>query len=454
MNSYLIIGLGKTGQALIEFLLERGESCIAFEELSEENYQLCLKKFHPPVGLNPHLKLFFKELPFSVFNEVKEVLTSPGVPLTRSWVGQANHRGIPVISELEFAFRFLQGSLLAVTGTNGKSTTVSLCYEILKEGGMTVSLKGNIGDPLIHAVREPPRDYYVVEVSSYQLETIKTFHPKISVFLNLTEDHLDRYSNMEEYGKAKARIFMNQTPSDFFIYNADDPYCVRFAREAKAKTLPFSLVNHLDEGGFIDKDDMVIRSQKKETRYSLKEASLQGMHQQENMLATLLACHAIGISPSVISGVLKKFRGLPHRMELVGKYGGISFYDDSKATNVGSVIMSLASFEKNIILILGGRDKKGDYAPLQSLIEAKVKEVILIGEAALKIKDRLGNIKPMVFLPSMKEALEHCRQRASPGDTVLLSPACSSFDQYKNYEERGKDFRKWVDFYFYDKRTN
>lgn len=446
MKSYLVIGLGKTGQALIEFLLARGESCIAFEELSEENYQLCLKKFQ-----NPHLKLFFKELPSSVFDEVKEVLTSPGVPLTRSWVQQANHRGIPVIGELEFAFRYLQGSILAVTGTNGKSTTVSLCYEILKEGGGTVSLKGNIGDPLINAVRESPRDYYVVEVSSYQLETIKTFHPKISVFLNLTEDHLDRYSSMNEYGKAKAKIFMNQTSSDFFIYNADDPYCVRFSSDTKAKRLAFSLVNHLDEGGFIDGNDMVIRFGKLETRYPLKEASLQGMHQQENMLATLLACHAIGVSSSVIARVLKNFRGLPHRMELVGKYGGISFYDDSKATNVGSVVMSLASFEKNILLILGGRDKKGDYAPLKSLIEAKVKEVILIGEAALKIKDRLGSIKPMILLPSMKEALEYCHQKASSGDTVLLSPACSSFDQYKNYEERGKDFRKWVQFYFYDK---
>ncbi|MBI4411825.1 MAG: UDP-N-acetylmuramoyl-L-alanine--D-glutamate ligase [Deltaproteobacteria bacterium] len=506
-GKYLVVGLGITGEVLIDFLLERGMTVAAYEELSDENFRKTKEKCAGKNGI----EFYFGALPAKVFENLKGVFVSPGVPLTRPWNDEAKKRSIPVIGELELASWYLQGKIIAVTGTNGKSTTVSLLHEILKTGGFSSSLKGNIGSPLLTAVGEPPRvfcmapqkldapitsdsrclaaggnrqKYYVVEASSYQLETIGHFHPVISVVLNVTADHLERYADMEAYAGAKARIFMNQISGDFFIYNADDMYCARMAREAPCKAIPFSLVNpsallragRFDEGGFIDGDEIVIRtntlppsplpsregvrgrgSSIKEMRFSLSECSLQGLHNQENMLAAILAASIVGVDSAAITSALKDFKSLRHRLEAVGTLRGIRFYDDSKGTNVGAVVMSLASFaggaatEKNVILLLGGRDKGGDYGPLIPLIRGKVKAVIVLGEAREKIARALEGVKPVHRTTTMKEAVEKSFEIGSAGDVVLLSPACSSFDQYKNYAERGDDFKKWV-FHFGEKK--
>ncbi len=301
--------------------------------------------------------------------------------------------------------------------------------------------------PLISAVNEPPSSFYVVEVSSYQLETIDTFHPFIAMMLNVTEDHLDRYQTIDEYAAAKARISMNQGPGDFFIYNADDPKCIHMAKKVKSKAIPFSLVNQLPEGGFVKKNALVIRYKGIEEMYPLNECSLQGLHNQENMLAAVLAATLAGVNSQSVRQALKSFTALKHRLEYVGEFLGMKFYDDSKGTNVGSVVMSLASFEKNIILILGGKDKGGDYAPLASMIKAKVKLLLVLGEAKNKIVSALGSSTKTIKVSTMRDAIQKSFELGQKGDTVLLSPACSSFDQYKNYAERGTDFSHWVHYY-------
>lgn len=438
-DKHLVIGLGVTGQALIRYFLDQGISCVGFDEYSGDSYKEAVSKF------SKKAEFYFKKLPKSVFGSLKRCFVSPGVPLTRSWVQEAKKRSIPVTGELEFASQLLQGSIIAVTGTNGKSTTVSLLHSILKRGGIRTSLKGNIGFPLITAVSEPPQDYYVIEVSSFQLETIEKFHPKISIVLNVSEDHLDRYDSLENYAKAKARIFMNQQKSNFLIYNADDPLCMRMVKHAPATCIPFSLINRQKMGGFVDVDEMVVKLDgKEEERYPIENTSLKGLHNQENMLAAILAATLIDVSHDSIANALNNFKSLNHRLENIGKFRGITFYDDSKGTNVGSVVMSLASFERDVVLILGGRDKGGDYSPLKPLIQNKVKALIAVGEASERIATVFEGIKPLYCLESIKKAVEKSFEIGNEGDVVLLSPACSSFDQYKNYIERGEDFKKWV----------
>ncbi|MDO8520287.1 MAG: UDP-N-acetylmuramoyl-L-alanine--D-glutamate ligase [Deltaproteobacteria bacterium] len=439
MKKKLIAGLGITGRELLRYFSGKKIPCVGFEELSEQAVEECRKEFS--------IECYFEKLPQNIWDEVDECFISPGVPPTRPWVQEALDKGIPVTGELEFASRHLQGSLLAVTGTNGKSTTVSLIHEILKEGGNESGLKGNIGSPLITAVTEPPKDFYVVEVSSYQLETVAKFHPRIAVVLNVTADHLDRYAGMEAYAEAKGRITLNQGKEDYLIVNADDPACTGIARGSKATVVPFSLVNHQKVGGFVDRNEMVIRLHGKEWRYPLDQTALSGLHNQENMLASILAATMAGAKEEAIRSALKKFKPLRHRLELAGEWKGIRFYDDSKGTNVGSVVMSLASFDGNVILILGGRDKGGNYSPLKPLIRHKAKGVIVLGEAVEKIMKALSGDRPFYAVPGMKEALKKSFEIGAAGDVVLLSPACSSFDQYKNYAERGDDFKKWAAHY-------
>lgn len=441
-RKYLVVGLGKTGEVLLSFLLNSGGTCVAFDELSEDRIHELKKVFS-----GKSVEFYFADLPSKVLEKCDSVFVSPGVPLTGQWFQEVTKREIPVVGELELASRNLKGSLLAVTGTNGKSTTVSLIDAILKSGGKSSSLKGNIGSPLLSAVEEPPQDFYVVEVSSYQLETIDTFHPKIAIVLNVSPDHLERYDSFDEYAKAKAKISMNQTSQDFFIYNADDPYCLRMARVADGQKIPLSLVNSQSEGGFVEREELVIRLGGKEDRYPLKQCLLKGLHNQENMLAAILATTLLGIKRDDVLKTLENFKGLPHRLERVAEFEGIQFFDDSKGTNVGSVVMSLASFDKNIILIMGGRDKGGDYSPLKSLIANKAKAVIVLGEARSKIVNALEKVKPIFEVNTMKEAVLKSFEIAQRGDTVLLSPACSSFDQYKDYVARGDDFKEWVFHY-------
>jgi len=439
----LIVGLGVTGRALLDYFSSQKIGVLALEEMSQEVFNKVVIDY-ADLG---H-EFFFEEVPLSKFSEIDFIVTSPGIPMTRLWAQEAKKRDIPILGELEFASRLIQGELISVTGTNGKSTTVTLIQAILERAGVSSSLKGNIGSPLISAVSEPPKTCYVVEVSSYQLETIERYHSKIAVLLNVSADHLDRYEGIDEYAQAKANVLLNQQASDFFVYNADDIFCSRIAKVAPSRKLPFSLVNHVSEGAFIDRQEMVVRIDGKEFRYSLEAASLRGLHNQENMLASLLVAHAMGVSSEVCRAVINDFKGLAHRVELVHVKNGISFYDDSKGTNVGAVVMSLASFGGNVILILGGRDKGGDYSPLKPLIKGKVKQLILMGEAREVIRQSLSDLVPTVVVEDMHEAFEELKNNVRSGDVVLLSPACSSFDQYKNYAERGNHFKKLAQEYF------
>src|SRR3990167_4703546 len=289
---YVVVGMGLSGRASLRFLLNVGIDAVGLEELSRENWERARSEF-------PALreKIYFEELPKEIFGKAKGFIVSPGVPLTRTWAHEAKKRDIPVLGELEVASCHLEGSLLAVTGTNGKSTTVSLAHAILQSGGIRTALKGNIGDPLITAVSEPPSDWIVVEVSSFQLETVTTFHPKVSVILNITPDHLDRYAGMDDYAEAKGKIFMNQGASDFLIFNSDDSTTLRLSKKASARKLPFSLVNQFREGAFVDRNEMVVRFDNRENRYPVDLGPLVGLHNQENKLAAILSATVIGVSP-------------------------------------------------------------------------------------------------------------------------------------------------------------
>ncbi len=397
---------------------------------------------------------FIKQLQLDEINKaldsktVKAVFPSPGVSLKHSVIARAYENNIPMIGELELASFYLKGDFIAVTGTNGKSTTAMLINALLEDAGIQNRLCGNIGSPLINAVNETPVPFYVIEESSYQLELIGSVRHSISICLNVTEDHFDRYDSIIDYALAKKNIINNSHSDDVFIYSDDDQYCRQISQQAKTKNIPFSLVNKLQNGAFIDDNKLVITLDGKEFIFDLNDCSLKGMHNWENMLASLTAALIINNTNEAYKSyqnTLKTFVGLPHRMQKVHSENGVDYYNDSKATNVGSVVMALAGFqEKNIILIAGGKDKDCDFRPLKGIVENKVKNLILIGEAKERMQETLRDNAVIDLKDNMAKAVEYAKSIAKKGDTVLLSPACSSFDQYKNYEERGKDFTDCV----------
>lgn len=439
----LILGYGVTGKALADFCDKKGWSYFIAEDSARISRDA--KLFLGQWSQNPN----FSSMTLATLTDKKICcfFHSPGVSLTHPLVQQAAKESIPVLSELDVASHFIKGELIGVTGTNGKSTTVKLLNSLLCDAGLSSSLKGNYGTPLITAVGEPPTLYHVVEESSYQLEIIRDTRHRFAVCLNVTDDHFDRHKNITDYARAKAMIVKNSTPGDFFIYNQDDPWCVRMAEKSRARNLPYSLANELREGGFLRGDQLVIRIAGGDFVFDTKQCALTGMHNFENMLAALLVVFNIRNDRAAVESykkTLAEFSALPHRMEKIFEKHGITFIDDSKGTNVGAVVMALASLAGSVILIAGGVDKGGDYTPLGGLVRAKVKKLILLGAAREKMHAALKNDVETVVVANMREAVIVARQSAKPGDTVLLSPACSSFDQYKNYHERGQDFQKWV----------
>ncbi len=440
-DTFVVLGFGVTGKALAEFLSARGFRFLIADDACQ--VQCTLPGF---IGQVSDKELVTSHQKFSL----KAVLPSPGVGLTHPLVQRATETGIPVIGDLELASFYLTGEFIAVTGTNGKSTTVKLISALLEAAGVANLLKGNIGSALITALSQPPQSYYVLEESSYQLELVGALRHRVAVCLNVTDDHLDRYPSLKEYAAAKAQILKNSSADDWFIYNSDDAWCVRMAAATKAKKLPYSLVNHFERGVFVDGKKMVICLEAGRFEFDLEVCSLKGLHNIENMLAALASVLVLkndAASVAAYKKVLTQFEGLPHRLQKVGSFGGVTYYDDSKATNVGAVVMALASFDGNVILIAGGRDKLGDYSPLKGLVKGKVKELILLGEAKTVMANALNGTTKISLVSDMKDAVSTAKKIAAPGDTVLLSPACSSFDQYKNYAERGADFCKWVEFY-------
>ncbi len=436
----LVVGLARTGLATVKFLKERGAIVSTSEVKPKEEMKevaQALAEMSVSMEWGGHtLDHFLRQ---------DLIILSPGVDPSLEAVQKALDRSIPVISELELAYRFIKVPLIAITGTNGKTTTSLLIGEMLKEGEKRVGVGGNVGEPLIlFADGKSQWEILVVEVSSFQLEGIDTFRPRCSILLNITEDHLDRYPRYEDYIEAKIRIFKNQTPEDIAILNRDDPIVMRYAQKIKPETFFFSLKERVEKGSFYNGEDIFLRLGGKEEIYSLKESPLKGIHNVENMMAAVIAARWFGSSSEAIQRVIDQFKGLEHRLEFVREIEGVFYYNDSKGTNVGSVVKSLQSFQNPVILIAGGKDKKTDLAPLREWIKGRVRRMILIGEAKERMASELGGLTDTVLAETMEEAVVLAHRTARRGEVVLLSPACSSFDMFKDYRERGEVFKKAV----------
>jgi len=436
----LVVGLARTGQATVKFLKAKGSIVSTTEMKPKEEMKEAIRELEGmdfPMEWGGHqTETFIKQ---------DLIVVSPGVDLKIEPIQAAMKRGVRIISEIELAYQFIPIPIIAVTGTNGKTTTTLLIGEMLKEEGKKVGVGGNVGDPLILFAEGGDRwEVLVAEISSFQLEAIEDFRPRFSVLLNITEDHLDRYTSYEEYREAKARIFANQNSGDVAVLNGDDPIVMGFGGRVKAKKVLFSLRKRFKEGAFSNGQKIILRLGVKEESYSLARTPLKGIHNVENMMASLITARMYGCSKKAIETVLNRFEGLEHRLEFVRETKGIRFYNDSKATNVGSVVKSLQSFGEPIILIAGGKDKNGDLSPLRELIQSRVKQMVLIGEAKERMNRELGDLTDTVITTTLEEAVHLAYQSAREGDVVLLSPACSSFDMFKDYKERGRVFKEAV----------
>ena len=378
-----------------------------------------------------------------------EVMKSPGIPDKAAMVKKIRAKGIPVISEIELAYRFKGNSrIVGITGSNGKTTTTSLIHHMLTTGGVECALVGNIGYSFARQVKEDPKKWYVAEVSSFQLDDIKEFRPDIAIITNITEDHLDRYDyKVEHYINSKFRITMNQTNEDFFIYSEDDPVTSKYVKEHSFRTnlLPFTMHTALNRGAYIMNEQMTIKTTDEKMQMSVYDFTLKGKHNQYNTMAAGLAASIVGIRKSKIREAVQSFESLEHRMEFVVAIRGVDFINDSKATNVNSTWYALESMRKPTILILGGVDKGNDYRMLLDLVKEKVKAIVCLGVDNTKIHEAFKNdVQTIVDTSSAGEAVNAAFNMASPGDVVLLSPACASFDLFNNYEDRGDQFKKAV----------
>ena len=436
----LVVGMARTGIATAKFLKTKGSLVTTTEVKPEEEMKEAVEELK---GME--LSTEWGGHQTETFLKQDIIVASPGVDLSIDPIQKAIQHGVRVISEIELACHFIHVPIIAVTGTNGKTTTTLLIGEMLKEDGRKVGVGGNVGEPLILFAEGRDRwEVLVAEISSFQLEAIEDFRPRISVLLNITEDHLDRYPSYDEYVEAKVRIFANQNSGDLAVLNRDDPMVMRFKEKVRAKTFFFSLKERLDQGVFSDGRTITLRLGEKREEYSLAKAPLKGVHNLENMMAALAAARSFGCSRKAIQAVLNRFKGLEHRVEFVREIGGVRFYNDSKGTNVGSVVKSLESFSEPVILIAGGKDKNGDLSPLGNLIQKRVRHLILIGEAKERMNRELGGLTDTMTAKTMEEAVFLAHQKAKAGEVVLLSPACSSFDMFKDYKERGKVFKEAV----------
>jgi len=384
-----------------------------------------------------------------LLDQLDLVVISPGVPAKAIPLRYAERAGAEVIGEVEVASRYLQGRIVAITGSNGKTTTTSLIGKLLEDAGLKVQVGGNIGTPLISLVESSSEDgWTVVEMSSFQLETIKEFHPTIALVLNVTPNHMDRYETFTDYAAAKHRIFMNQVPGDLAILNADDEVVSSWAQGLRAHVTSFSVTKELEDGLFLRGREIVSRTLTGERVVLMAdEMKLRGRHNIENVLAALAAGLACGAAPDSMRETIKNFEPVEHRLEFVAEIGGVKFYNDSKATSVDAAVKALEAFADiagKIILILGGRGKKAPYAPLASLVRDHVRKLILIGEDAETIERELGEFAPSERVASMNSAVDKSFAAAQAGDIVLLAPACASFDMFESFEHRGRVFKDAV----------
>jgi len=378
-----------------------------------------------------------------------EVVKSPGIPEKNEWIKKIRKKGIPIISEIELAYRHKGNSkIIAITGSNGKSTTSALTFHICQTAGLNCALVGNIGYSFAKQVAEDPKELYVAEISSFQLDDIIEFRPDVAVLLNITEDHLDRYEyKFENYVSSKFRIAMNQTFEDYFIYNLDDEVITNYLKQKPIKSfqLPISMKQKVAKGGYIQNDEMHIKPKEEQTQMSIYDFALKGKHNQYNTMAASVAGATMDIRKEKIREAVETFENLEHRMEMVATVRGVDFINDSKATNVNSTWFALESMTKPTVLILGGIDKGNDYGLLEDLVKDKVKAIVCMGVDNTKIHAAFdGKVSIIVDTASAEEAVGLSYRLATVGDVVLLSPACASFDLFKNYEDRGKQFKEAV----------
>ncbi|MFY9790769.1 MAG: UDP-N-acetylmuramoyl-L-alanine--D-glutamate ligase [Candidatus Sulfotelmatobacter sp.] len=441
----LVVGLGKSGVASALFLKAHGAQVTVSDTKSGDDLRNEI-----PTLLDHGITVETGGHGERTFRGQDLIVVSPGVPVDAPPLVQARSLGEMVIGEIELAAQFLPGPIVAITGSNGKTTTTTLTGEILTAGGLPTLVGGNIGTPAISlAERAKPESVIVLEVSSFQLETIQSFHPKVAVVLNVTPDHLDRHGTLEAYVNAKARIFENQTSEDFAVLNADDSTCVAMANRTRAQVFWFSRQKEVKRGAWVRDGAIVFRdglgpeeTVQREIMLA-SEIPLKGAHNLENVLAAVCAGMLMECAPEKIRQAVRDFKAVEHRLEYVATLRGVDYYNDSKATNVDATIKALESFPANIHLILGGKDKGSDYSVLNDLLRHRVKRVYTIGAAAAKIESQIKNVE-VVHAETLENAVRKANASAEPGDVVLLAPACASFDQFKNYEQRGQVFKEMV----------
>jgi UDP-N-acetylmuramoylalanine--D-glutamate ligase len=436
----MVIGLGISGRAAARLLADHGARLV----MTDRNTDLA------PVDLPPGAVHLGAEDPAWLGGPdgVDLVVASPGVPSTSALIRAARARRIPIIGELELASRFVAAPMVAITGTNGKSTVTVLIGAICNAAHMKTFVGGNLGTPLADAAGGN-YDVAVIEVSSYQLESIETFKPHVAIHLNLTDDHLDRYRDLGEYGRAKARLFENQDHADWAILNRDDAQVWKLAHEVRSQVFSFGYerpapATERSRAIWYDGAGLAFNDGNRSGRIALGGFTLPGRHNLLNAMAAAAAALALGVAPETIERTLTGFAGLPHRTEFVRHKGGVTYIDDSKGTNVGAVVEALAATSGPVILIAGGVDKGGDYGPLRAPLKEKVRLLILIGAARDKMQTALAGATAIETAPALADAVRIAVARARRGDTVMLSPACSSFDQFKDYAERGRVFQELV----------
>jgi UDP-N-acetylmuramoylalanine--D-glutamate ligase len=436
----LVVGLGKSGVASALFMKAQGARVTVSDTKSGDELRNEI-----PVLLDHGITVETGGHGDRTFRGQDLIVVSPGVPVDAPPLVQARSLGETVIGEIELAAQFLPGPIVAITGSNGKTTTTTLTGEIMTAAGLPTLVGGNIGTPAISlAERAKPETVIVLEISSFQLETIQTFRPKIAVVLNVTPDHLDRHRTFEIYTDAKARIFENQQGNDFAVLNADDPTCVALGARTRAQVFWFSRQKEVRQGAWVRDGNVVFRdSQGQREILQVSEIPLKGAHNLENVLAAVCSGVLMGCAPEKVRQAVRDFKAVEHRLEFVATVAGVDYYNDSKATNVDATIKALESFPANIHLILGGKDKGSDYTVLNDLIRQRVKRIYTIGAAAAKIESQVKGAE-ILHAETLENAIRKAHATAQPGDVVLLAPACASFDQFKNYEHRGKVFKEIV----------
>jgi len=441
----LVVGLGKSGVASALFMKKHGAKVTVSDTKSGDELRNEI-----PVLLDNGITVETGGHGDRTFRGQDLIVVSPGVPVDAPPLVQARALGETVIGEVELAAQFLPGPVVAITGSNGKTTTTTLAGEIMTASGFPTLVGGNIGTPAISlAERAQSETVIVLEISSFQLETIQTFRPKVAVVLNVTPDHLDRHRTFEVYVDAKARIFENQQSTDFAVLNADDPTCASMASRTHSQLFWFSRHKEVQQGAWVRDGNIVFRNGRNQTEIlQVSDIPLKGAHNLENVLAAVCTGALMGCAPEKIRQAVRNFKAVEHRLEFVATINGVDYYNDSKATNVDATIKALESFPANIHLILGGKDKGSDYTVLNDLLRQRVKRVYTIGAAATKIESQIVSSKSggpeVIHAETLENAIRKAYATAKQGDVVLLAPACASFDQFKNYEQRGKVFKEIV----------